>query len=176
MVLQALILAAALGAGPATPTPPDAPITRKNWTAHPKIAAIRALVEKNEEAIKAGKYKNQRRVDCELEGAGSETESIDRDAAGVIRKYVHEVGGDDSVYQAEAHYDEQGRLRFVFARRGAAPTNSSGEFRIYFGEDGKKLWTDLREKGPGYTWVKDFPERWLEKDPERAWKNPPPCE
>ena len=26
------------------------------------------------------------------------------------------------------------------------------------------------------TGVEDFPEAWLEKDPERAWKNPPPCE
>jgi len=175
VVLQVLILAAALGAGPAAPTPPDAPIPRKNWTAHPRIAAIRALVQQSEDAVKAGKYKHQER-DCDLEGAGKETESIDRDAAGVIRKYVHEVGSGDSLYRAEAYYDERGRLRFVFARRGAAATNSTGEFRIYFGEDGNKLWTDRRDQGPGYTWVEDFPERWLEKDPERAWKNPPPCE
>jgi hypothetical protein len=155
--------------------PPDEPITKKNWSAHPKIAAIRALVQQNEDAIKAKQYQHQERSDCQMEGAGSESESIDRDGSGVIRKYVHEVGSDDSAYKAEAQYDERGRLRFVFARRGAV-NGSQGEFRIYLGEDGKKIWTDVKQKGPGYTWLPDFPERWLEKDPEHAWKNPPPCE
>lgn len=164
-----LLVAALLAAGP------GAPITKKNWAKHPKIEEIRALVQKNEEAIKAKKLEHQERKDCQMEGAGTEAESVDRDASGVIRKYVHDLGSEDSAYRAEAHYDEKGRLRFVFARRGAV-NDSSGEFRIYFGEDGKKLWTNVKEKGPGYTWLPDFPQKWLVKDPEKAWKHPPPCE
>jgi hypothetical protein len=168
-MITILLVAASLAAGPGDP------ITRKNWANHPKIAEIRALVQQNEEALKAGKLKHEERKDCDMEGAGTESEAVDRDAAGVIRKYVHEAGSDDSAYRAEAHYDEKGRLRFVFAHRGAV-NDSSGEFRMYFGEDGKRLWKDVKEKGPGYTWMKDFPEAWVVKDPEKAWKNPPPCE
>jgi hypothetical protein len=168
-MITILLVATSLAAGPGDP------ITKKNWQGHPKIAEIRALVQQHEEAIKAKRVKHEERKDCDMEGAGKEEESIDRDEAGVIRKYVHDVGSEDSAYRAEAYYDEKGRLRFVFARRGAV-NDSSGEFRIYFGEDGKKLWTNVKEKGPGYTWMKDFPEGWLVKDPEKAWKNPPPCE
>lgn len=169
-MITSLIVAAALAA-----SPDEEPITRKNWSSHPQIMAVRSLVQQHEEAIKTKRFKVEERTDCELEGAGSESESIARDPAGKIRKYVHEVGGEDSAYRAQAHYDERGRLRFVFATRGAV-NGSSGEFRFYFGEDGKKIWTDVKEKGPGYTWISDFPESWLVKDPEKAWKNPPPCE
>jgi hypothetical protein len=169
-MITTLLVAASLSAGP------DEAITKKNWATHPKIAEIRALVQQVDEAVQAKRLKNEERTDCQMEGAGKETESIDRDASGVIRKYAHELGSEDSEYRAEAYYDEKGRLRFVLAQRGAAANGSSGEFRIYFGEDGKKLWTDVKEKGPGYTWQKDFPERWLVKDPEKAWKNPPACE
>lgn len=164
-----ILVAATLAAGP------EGPITEKGWAKHPKIAEIRALVQQNEEAIKAKRFKHEERTDCDMEGAGKESESVDRDASGRIRKYVHDMGSDDSAYRAELHYDEQGRLRFAFARRGAV-NDSTGEFRIYFGEDGKQLWKDVKEKGPGYTWLKDFPGAWLVKDPEKAWKNPPPCE
>src|SRR5262245_14867423 len=165
-MLPLVLLTATLGAGPA----PDEPITRKNWSTHPRIVEVRALVQKNEEAIKGGKYKHQDGLNCP-EGPFHESASIDRDPAGVIRKYVHDAGTEDASYRVEEHYDERGRLRFAFARRSAA-NDSSGEFRIYFSEDGKKLWTDVREKGPGYTWDKDFPERWLEPDAEAAWKKP----
>ncbi|HVE82603.1 MAG TPA: hypothetical protein VND93_07135 [Myxococcales bacterium] len=170
-----LVLLLLSGAPDGGSPPAGEPITKKNWLAHPKIAAVRAVVQQNEDAIKAKGFKHQERKDCDMEGAGEESEAVDRDGAGVIRKYVHEVRTEDSGYRAEAHYDEKGRLRFVFARRGAM-NESSGEFRIYFDEDGKRLWTDAREKGPGYTWMKDFPDAWLQKDPEKAWKNPPPCE
>ena len=168
-MITILLVAASLAAGPGDP------ITKKNWAKHPKIEEIRALVQQTEEAVKAKKLEHQERKDCEMEGAGTEAEAVDRDAAGVIRKYVHDLGSEDSSYRAEAHYDEKGRLRFVFARRGAV-NGGSGEFRVYFDEEGKKLWTDVKEKGPGYTWLKDFPEAWLVKDPEKAWKDPPPCE
>jgi len=169
VVITILLLAAALGA------PPEGPITKKNWHDHPHIAAIRELVQQNEEAIKAKKLEHQEHL-CGAGGPVGELQSTDRDASGVIRKYVHAAQSEDSAYRAEAHYDERGRLRFVFAKRYAVPTSSSGEFRVYFDEQGKKIWTDVKKQGPGYTWLPDFPEQWLEKDPEKAWKNPPPCE
>lgn len=170
-----LLLLLFLAAPDGGAAPGDEPITKKNWRNHPKIAAIRALVQANEAAIQGKRYQHQERTDCDLEHS-VEREAVDRDPAGVIRKYVHGVATEDSGYRTEQHYDERGRLRFVFALRGAVPTDSTGELRIYFAEDGKRLWTDLQEKGEGYSWIQDFPDAWLERDPERAWKNPPPCE
>ena len=37
-----------------------------------------------------------------------------------------------------------------------------------FDEAGKKIWAEKKVKGPGYTWLKDFPEAWLVMDPEKA--------
>jgi hypothetical protein len=49
--------------------------------------------------------------------------------SGRIRKLMRSFGSDDSAYYAFEYYDEAGHLRFVFATRGAAPTDSKDEFR-----------------------------------------------
>jgi hypothetical protein len=152
------------------------PVTRDNWTHHPKIEAIRSLVKAIDGQVAAKHYKHEARtIECE-DGRIGNKEAIDRDPSGRIRKLMRSFGSDDSAYRAFEYYDEAGRLRFVFATRGAAPTDSKDEFRLYFTEDGKPLWRDFRQNGPGYTWSSSFPDAFVFHDAELAWKQRTTCE
>jgi hypothetical protein len=162
---------AALGAEPGPPSPAatrDTAITQKNWRSHPRIVAIRALVEVNEGAAKSGRLRREKKRVCEPEERSFVADRVAfRDANGRIRKYVSSEGTDDSAYTMEHHYDEQGRLRFAFGTSGAV-NGARVEYRLYFSEDGGLLWQDRRETGPGYTFTSDFPEEWLVRDPGKA--------
>ena len=131
-------------------------ITNKNWQQHPKIKAVRAVVQ----AVKAGLSKNsftvKRRAFEYCEPYEDTARTIATDSKGVVRFYQNEGGSDDSSLKWEHYYDERGQLRFVFITGGAV-NGSRLEHRIYFDEAGKRIWEEhVYKKGPGYT----FPDVW----------------
>jgi hypothetical protein len=141
-------------------------ITKANWQRHPKITQVRAIVQ----SIKAGMSRKsltvRKRAFEYCEPYEDVARTIATDAKGRVRFYVREAGSDDSALKWEHYYDEMGRLRFVFITGGAV-NGSKLEHRIYFDENGKRLWEDhTYKKGPGYT----FPEVW--PDEELQIKNP----
>jgi hypothetical protein len=67
----------------------------------------------------------------------------------------------------------QGRLRFLFVKGGAV-NDSAVELRIYFDEEGKRLWEDRKlVKGPGYTFINPWPDELIARDAEKAFRAPP---
>lgn len=148
-------------------------ITAKNWRKHPSIVAVRALYTENEKLERERKLKAER-LEISCDGPGMETERVAlRDETGHIRQYLLGLGGEDSGYTVEHHYDAQGRLRFLFAKGGAV-NGSAMELRIYFDEGGQRLWEDRkRVKGPGYTFINPWPDELLVRDAEKAFKASP---
>ncbi|MBK6846326.1 MAG: hypothetical protein IPG96_01815 [Proteobacteria bacterium] len=78
--------------------------------------------------------------------------SLARDAAGTIRLFEYDTGGDDSRVRVSAYYDAQERLRFVLMRAGAV-NDSEAERRFYYRADGRLLVQRQRPvRGLGYPW------------------------
>jgi hypothetical protein len=148
-------------------------ISSENWVTHPTIKATRSLVEANEAAIRSGRWKREEKPVCDPPAL--ETQRIVfRDSERRIRKFVSEGGSDDSAYRLEHQYDEHGRLRFAFGRSGGV-SDTVVEHRLYFAENGTLLWKDRRQLGPGYTFLDDWPEEYLVRDPARAFDAPKQC-
>ena len=175
------ILLCALAA-PAAARGPDASasprIDAKNWRTHPRIVAIRSLVEENEGAIKSGRWRPEKRELCSSErrAAGMDAVVV-RDGRGRIRKYTTVAGSDDSAYTIEHQYDGSGRLRFAFARAGAV-NDSEETYRLYFDENGAEIWRHASSRGPGYTFMRppDFPDAAVVRDPVRDLATPKRCD
>lgn len=131
-------------------------ITKANWQQHPKIKAIRAVVQAVKASLGRKAFTVKRRAFEYCEPYEDTARTIATDTKGLVRFYQNEGGSDDSALKLEHYYDERGRLRFVFITGGAA-NGSRLEHRIYFDEDGKRIWEDhVYKTGPGYT----FPEVW----------------
>ncbi len=131
-------------------------VTKSNWQRHPKIRSARAVFQavKSGLSTKAFTVRTRRFEYCEPYEDGSRM--IATDARGRVRYYEKQAGSEDSALKWEHYYDEAGRLRFVFITGGAA-NGSELEHRIYFDEDGKRIWEEQKyTKGPGYT----FPTTW----------------
>lgn len=152
-------------------------VTQANWKTHPKIEAIRRVVEANEAAIKDHLWTRQEKRICIPDGERSfALERIaDVDQAGRIRKYTVIEGTDDSAYKLEHHFDGQGRIRFCFGTGGAV-NGASLEVRLYFAEDGKRIWMDRRETDLKYTFLEGWPEKFVVRMAEEAFRSPPPPE
>jgi hypothetical protein len=152
---------------------PTDPITKKNWKAHPRIAAIRAKVEAIDKAIAAKKYEKDSKRLCEVPSLDMERH-IWRDETGGARRYQWGGGSDDSSYTHTAWYDEQGQLLFVHATEGHVPSRSIA-FRLYF-EAGKQIWKDRQASGEGPdSGAEGFPEKYIAKDPSAGFGEPPNC-
>lgn len=124
-------------------------INDKNWKHHPTVGAIRALFNEINEAQKSGKLKKEAKK-CELyEGSVLIDGELYTGANSVVRKYVIDGGSEDSRARAEYYYNERGVPRFTYRFRGAF-NGTQVEERIYFDENGKELYTNRTEKGPGY--------------------------
>jgi hypothetical protein len=131
-------------------------ITKANWQRHPKITQVRAIVQSVNAGISGKSLTVRKRAFEYCEPYEDTARTIATDAKGRVRFYGNEGGSDDSALKWEYYYDEAGRLRFVFITGGAV-NGSKLEHRIYFDENGKRLWEDhTYKKGPGYT----FPEVW----------------
>jgi hypothetical protein len=131
-------------------------ITKVNWQQHPKIKAIRAIVQSVKTGLSNKSFTIKKRAFEYCEPYEDTARTIATDSKGMVRFYQNEGGSDDSSLTWEHYYDEGGRLRFVFITGGAV-NGSKLEHRIYFDETGKRIWEDqVYKKGPGYT----FPEVW----------------
>lgn len=135
-------------------------VTKANWQQHPKIKAVRAIVQSIKSDM-SGKRLTTRKRTFEYCEPGADTERmIATDAQGRARFYQNEGGSEDSSLKVEQYYDETGRLRFVFITGGAV-NGTQLEHRIYFDETGKRIWeAQTFTKGPGYT----FPQVWPDEE------------
>jgi len=139
-------------------------ITSANWQQHPKIKAVRSIVESINAGEKRGALKISVRKFEYCESYEDTLRKIAVDSQGIVRRYENEAGSDDSALTWQHYYDEAGRLRFVFISGGAA-NGSQLQHRIYFDESGKRIWEEHKYvKGPGYY----FPEVWPEEKNDRA--------
>ncbi len=131
-------------------------ITKANWQQHPKIKAIRAIVQSMKTGMSRKSFTVKKRVFEYCEPYEDTERMIATDSRGRARFYQNAGGSDDSSLKWEHYYDEAGHLRFVFITGGAV-NGSELEHRIYFDEAGKRIWEEQTyKKGPGYT----FPEVW----------------
>jgi hypothetical protein len=139
-------------------------LTSANWQQHPKIKAVRSLVESINAGLKKGIFRISVRKFQYCESYEDVLRKLALDSRGVGRFYQAEAGSDDSALTWQHYYDESGRLRFVFIFGGAV-NGSRLEHRIYFDETGKRLWEEHKYlEGPGYT----FPEVWPEEKNDEA--------
>jgi len=139
-------------------------VTSQNWQQHPKIKAVRSVVESINAGLRKKSFKISVRKFEYCESYEDTFRKMAVDSKGVVRRYENEAGSDDSALTWEHYYDEAGRLRFVFITGGAA-NGSQLEHRIYFDETGKRIWEEHKYvKGPGYT----FPEVWPEEKNDQA--------
>ena len=137
---------------------------------HPSIVAVREIYRSVERMIETGRLeKEQRSVeDC---GPFPEGRTIYAGEAGQIRKFVLDVGSDDSVLTIRHYYDEAEKLRFVFITGGAV-NQTAMEQRIYFDDTGARI-RDHRvfTAGPGYPFANFSDEEGLlSHDPRRAYE------
>jgi hypothetical protein len=133
-------------------------VTKSNWQQHPRVKASRAVYQSVRTGLntKAFTIRTRRFEYCEPYEDSSRT--IATDALTRVRYYEKQAGSDDSALKWEHYYDEAGRLRFVFITGGAA-NGSELEHRIYFDEDGKRVWEEQKYvKGAGYTFPTIWPE------------------
>lgn len=124
-------------------------INDRNWEHHPTVENIRALYNEINEAQKSGRLKKEAKK-CELYGGDVLMDGELYIAANsIVRKYVIDGGSGDSRARAEYYYDERGVPRFTYRFRGAF-NGTEVEERIYFDENGKEIYTNRKDKGPGY--------------------------
>ena len=139
-------------------------IDASNWQNHPKIRAVRSIVESVNAGLKNRVFKISTRKFEYCESYEDTMRQMAVDRKGIVRRYENQAGSDDSALTWQHYYDEVGRLRFVFISGGAV-NGSQLEHRIYFDESGKRLWEEHKYvKGPGYT----FPEVWPETENDQA--------
>ena len=166
---------AADGPGKTVDGAQSAPITTKNWSTHPTIVAIRSLVADVDAAIESGKWNRKTHEECESKSGSfyAEERTAIRDESGHVRKYVGELGGDDSAYTMKHWYDAEGRLRFAYGTAGAIGDPESGghsyiRYRLYFAEDGQLVWQDRQVEGPFRPSMDGFQNRMLVREPEKV--------
>jgi hypothetical protein len=176
ILLLALGLSSSAGA---TPTAPKAevlaPITADNWRQHPHIVAVRRLYETVQASVNKGELKEKAREETACT-SGSTTKTILLDAAGRVRRYRVDRGGEDSALHLEHTYDEGGVLRFVLIT-GRAISGASLEHRIYFDDKGLRLWEEHKATEPGSPWPASWPASWPAadltlRDPRAAYRAP----
>ena len=140
-------------------------INDKNWQNHPKIIAIRRIVNSANAEVRSGAFKTEHRI-CE-EGWFSRLR-IARDSKASVRWYQHYQEGEDSSWDNNFYYDSAGHLRFVLMTSYAA--NSTREqHRAYFNESGDLIYHGRQLlKGPGYFGppVEDLKEM-VQMDPKK---------
>lgn len=117
----------------------SAPITIQNWMTHPKIVAVRRIVN----SIDASKYASESKTGlCADSGHGESERTKLTDDHGRIRELVLAGGSEDSAETDSHYYDANGKLRFIFTTRNDVHGNSD-EVRTYFDETGARIW-DVR--------------------------------
>jgi hypothetical protein len=151
-------------------------VTKANWQQHPKIRAVRAVVQSVKTGMAKKSLTTRRRAFEYCEPGADTSRVLATDSGGRARFYQTEGGSEDSSLKFEHYYDEGGRLRFVFITGGAV-NGSQLEQRIYFDEAGKRIWEEhTYKKGPGYTWPEVWPEDELQlTDAAAKFSSASPC-
>jgi hypothetical protein len=150
-------------------------ITRANWQKHPKIEAIREIVKSVIADWESGELKTSHRNFENCDGAFTEFRRISVDASGIVRRYEFAYTAEDDSRTDEYYYDDAGRLRFVLIDGWNASDGVPARHRIYFDEDGKRLWED--SKGKGLYWPQKWPDNKLHKtDAAKDFANNTRCE
>jgi len=151
----------------------NAQITESNWRSHPKIVAIKKIVNSVNASLRQHTFKTaERRFDC---GRGLQLRRIARNAKGAVAWYEDYGEGEDSSGDYHQYYDSEGRLRFalitVYAATGLH--GSIEQHRVYFDETGKLIWQSRkRVKGPGYFAPPNLQEL-PQQDPAKEFANSP---
>lgn len=155
---------------------PAGEITKSNWRQHPKIKAIRAIVQSVDAGMKGQSLTVKKRAFEYCEPYEDAARSIATDSIGRVHFYGNEAGSDDSALRWKHYYDENGRLRFVFISGGAV-NGSELEHRIYFDQNGTRVWEDhVYKKGPGYTFPEIWPDEQLQiSNPAEKFASKSPC-
>ncbi|MBA2526197.1 MAG: hypothetical protein H0V18_10525 [Pyrinomonadaceae bacterium] len=151
-------------------------ITQANWRRHPKINAVRRLVESVNAGLRRASFKTSKREFEYCEPYEDTLRKIAVDSRGVVRRYEKQAGSEDSSLTWEHYYDDSGRLRFVFISGGAV-NEAHLEHRIYFDESGQRIWEGHKYvKGPMYSFPEVWPDEQLEKvDPAKAFAAASQC-
>jgi len=145
-------------------------ITQANWQRHPKIRAVRNLVQSVNAGLRKAAFKTSKRQFEYCEPYEDTLRKIAVDSRGVVRRYEKQAGSEDSSLTWEHYYDDSGRLRFVFISGGAV-NGAHLEHRIYFDETGQRIWESHKYvKGPEYSFPEVWPDEQLQKvDPAKAF-------
>lgn len=133
-----------------------------------EIGAVRAVYQEVMQAIAANRLaRRESTVQCDEDGWAFDV-TVWRDRDGRVRQLTWEGGSDDHAETRRFYYDSAGRLRFVFATRGAV--NGTGEEeRVWYAADRRILRRTKRlVQGPGYP-VPDVPPIW---NPAEWLRNP----
>jgi hypothetical protein len=151
-------------------------ITKANRQQHPKIKAIRAIVQAVKTGMTRKSFTTRKRTFEYCEPGEDTLRILAIDSRSRARFYKTEGGSEDSSLKFEHYYDERGRLRFVFITGGAV-NGSQMEHRIYFDETGKRIWEEQTlKKGPGYTWPEVWPDDQLQiNDPAAKFTSHSQC-
>ena len=114
-----------------------------------EIQAVRAVYQEVTQAIAANRLtRTARTVHCHEDDLGDDV-TVWTDASGHVRQLTIAGGTDDHAETLEFYYDSAGRLRFIFASRGAV--NMTGEEeRVYYAADRRVLRRTRQVHGPGY--------------------------
>jgi predicted SPOUT superfamily RNA methylase MTH1 len=122
-------------------------VNDKNWQNHPKIVAIRRIVNSANAEVRRGAFQTEHRI-CE-EGWFSRLR-IARDSKATVRWYQHYQEGEDSSWDNNFYYDDAGHLRFVLMTSYAI-NGTREQHRAYFDESGRLIYHGRRLlKGAGY--------------------------
>ncbi|HEX8491281.1 MAG TPA: hypothetical protein VF658_00425 [Pyrinomonadaceae bacterium] len=136
-------------------------VTKENWQQHPKITAVRAIVETVKDGLSKKSFRTRTRKFEYCEPYEDSQRTLAIDGRGRVRYYEKQGGSEDSSLKLEHYYDESGRLRFVFIT-GGATNGSELEHRIYFDEGGKRIYEEQKyTKGEGYTFSTVWPAEQL---------------
>jgi hypothetical protein len=148
-------------------------ITAKNWQNHPAILEVRGIYTATNALITAKKLKFEVKTFGYCPSWDLERKRFS-DARGIVRRYVKAGGSEDSAVTLEHTYDSSGKLRFVLVTAGAV-NDTHEEWRFYFSAAGKRLWTDRRQTGPGYTFSEDDFVKEFVLEPKKAFVAADPC-
>lgn len=151
-------------------------VTQANWQRHPKIKAVRQLVQSVNAAVRKSSFKTSKRQFEYCEPYEETLRQMAVDSKGVVRRYEKQAGSDDSSLTWQHYYDDSRRLRFVFISGGAA-NGARLEHRIYFDESGQRVWESHQYlKGPHYSFPEVWPDEQLQRvDPAKAFSAPSRC-
>ena len=150
-------------------------ITESNWQTHPKIVAIRKMVQATEQGLKSHKLKSTKKEFQACDDDNQTIRRIVRDATGRVLMYegYHE-GREDSSSLYSQYYDDAGKLRFAVVTVYAA-NGTREQHRAYYDEVGKIIWRNRKLlKGPGYFQPPDI-EELPKEDPAKAFADDTGC-